>query len=365
MRRIGTVSSAMGLIFLGICMMVNISNAELAKQLIMYWPVIIVLLGIEFLMQFKRKTDDEKIKFNYILIPIVLVFLGVSVYTKVVNKVEGVFEFANKSIEAKDIHQEVNLDKIKDIVQSVDGDKLKGIVEDMDVDKFIDDIDVDNLNFNFENKKTRKVEISKNIIAYGNKIKFETDNADIKILRSQNKDIKIEGEVYIKERSKIDKYEIKEKKINAGYDIKINEDYVEKVKINIYIPDDYNVSINVINVYVKTEGSDIKSNIYVSGDNGIVSLQGDIEKSNIELTNGKVEIKNKLAKDINVNIDNGKVNINTEDKNLNIKAKVENGLCKVNDEKKVNSDITKTIGTGIGKIDVDINCGMVNIESQE
>jgi hypothetical protein len=324
MRKVGTITSSVGLIFLGIWMIINMNSPELGKQVFMWWPGIFILLGVEILMHVTKRQEGERTQFNYFTILIIFMYLGTSVFVNLSGKVGNIIDTIGSGIE-------FNSGNFK----------------------------IESLNH------TKKISVSKTLPISGNRLVFKASNADIKICRSEDQNIKIEGSVYVKESSSVNEYKVVEQKTIEGYEVNIKEDYIKQVQIYIYVPDKYDLKIGSDNCQVKTSGSDIKSNIDIEASNANISLEGDIEKSNINVSNANIYLRNKLCKDINMDASNGKITIYTEDKNLSVEADVNSGVCTVNGNKKINGGVSTKVGSGEGKAKVDLNNGVVIVDSQE
>jgi hypothetical protein len=324
MKKVGTITSSVGLIFLGIWMIINMNDPELAKQIFIWWPGIFILLGVEILIHVTKKHEGDRREFNYFTILIIFLFLGTNVFVNFSGRFENIIDGIGSGIEIND------------------GGFIVGPLND-----------------------TRKISASKNLSINGEKLTFKAANADIKICKSEDQNIKIEVDVYVKENSSLNEYKITEQKTMEGYEINIKESYIKQVKAYIYIPDGYDLKIDAANCQVKTIDSNIKSNIDIDASNANISLEGDIEKSNINVSNANVYFRNKRCVDVNIDASNGKVTIYTEDKNLNVEADINSGVCTVNGDKKINGGISTKIGNGEGKLKVDINNGIVSVDSQE
>ncbi len=324
MRKIGTITSSVGLIFLGIWMIINMNNPELGKQIFIWWPGIFILLGVEILIQVTRRQEGNRTEFNYFTILIILLYLGINIFINLSGKFGSIIDGIGSGIEFSD------------------GSFQIGTLND-----------------------SKKVSTSKTLSINGNRLVFKASNADIKICKSEDQNIKIEADVYMKENSSVNDYKISEQKTMEGYEVNIKESYIKQVKAYIYIPDGYDLKIDSANCQVKTIDSNIKSNIDIDASNANISLEGDIEKSNINVSNANIYFRNKLCKDINIDASNGKITIYTEDKNLNVEADVNSGVCTVNGDKKINGGISTKVGTGEGKVKVDVNNGVVSVDSQE
>jgi hypothetical protein len=324
MRKIGTITSSVGLIFLGIWMIINMNNPELGKQIFMWWPGIFIILGVEILIQVTARQEGARTQFNNLTILIIFIYLGVNIFINMSGKFGTI------------------IDRIGFGIEFNDGNFKIGSLND-----------------------TKKISISKILPISGSRLIFKASNADIKICKSEDRNIKIEADVYVTKSSPVNDYKIVEQKTMEGYEVNIKENYIKQVQVYIYIPNGYDLKVDSSNCQVKTIGSNIKSNIDIDASNANISLEGDIEKSNINVSNANIYFRNKLCTDINMDASNGKITICTEDKNISVEADVNSGICTVNGNKKINGGISRKVGSGEGKVKVDINNGVVIVDSQE
>ena len=324
MRKIGTITSSVGLIFLGIWMIINMNNPELGKQIFLWWPGIFIILGVEILIQVTTRQEGARSEFNYFTILIIVLYLGVNIFINMSGKFGNIIDTIGSGIE-------INNGSFK----------------------------IGSLN------NTKKISTSKILPINGGKLIFKASNADIKIGKSEDQNIKIEADIYVSQSSSVNDYKIDEQKNMEGYEINIKENYIKHVQVCIYIPEGYDLKIDSDNCQVKTIGSNVKSNIDIDASNANISLEGDIEKSNINVSNANIYFRNQLSKDINMDASNGKITIYTEDKNISVEADVNSGVCTVNGNKKINGGIATKVGSGEGKVKVDINNGVVIVDSQE
>jgi len=324
MRKIGTITSSVGLIFLGIWMIINMNNPELGKQIFIWWPGIFILLGVEILIQVTARKEGARVEFNYFTILIIFLYLGVNTFINMSGKFGNIIDSIGSGIE-------INNGSFK----------------------------IGALN------NTKKISASKTLSINGNRIVFKASNADIQIGKSEDQNIKIEADIYVTKSSPVNEYTLAEQKTMEGYEVSINESYIKQVQVYIFIPDGYDLKIDSDNCQVKTIGSNIKSNIDIDASNANISLEGDIEKSTIDVSNANIYFRNKLSKDINIDASNGKITVYTEDKNISVEADVNSGVCTVNGNKKINGGISTEIGSGEGSVKVGINNGVVIVDSQE
>lgn len=356
MKRVGTMTSALGFIFLGVWLLLRNVNLSLAEQFIKWWPILIILFGLEIIFLFNNRKKGEKIGFNFLIIPLIIVFTFTNLYVNILKPI---------------------------------GKKFNILENDFNISKNM---------FDLGNGKNIKVD--KTLDKIGNKMEFITNNSDLKIRKSTDDKIKLDIYVHVKNGSNINNYDIKEQKVSDGYKININESYVKGVSGVIYIPDGYNIKFQNDNMKLNTEdellnsefyisgdngtfnfkglkslkmdidnfninGSDIKSSV-INGNNGSVAIKGDkVEESIIKMDNGKVDIENKLCKNINVLLKRGTVNVKTIDPNIQANLNVNNGKVNLNGGGRVNSSIVTTLGNGTGKVDIKVDTGTINVSTSQ
>ncbi|WP_057976037.1 LiaI-LiaF-like domain-containing protein [Caloramator mitchellensis] len=348
MRRIGTISSAIGFIFLGIWMMLEKTNPQVANSVFKFWPVLFIILGAEVIAINSRKID-EKIGFNPLIIFVILIYLFVNGFQFVTNNFfAGKFDFNpfELNIESSRYKQigfnqtyklntkhlilhsnnlAINVKKSSDNNLSLDGrayfDKntfyheFKPTIE--------ENSGVTNIYFN--NKDIRRIELQIEI----------PENIDFDII-SDN--LKLEGDTQVNE------YKLE---IDNG---KINLKNANKLNINCN-----NIDMDVVNI--KT--------INIDGDNGNINIKGRTEVLNIDIDNAKLNINNYDLKNFKINLDSGVVNLITNEKNVDADLTINSGVCKLNNENRVNSGIKKVLGTGANKLKIEVNNGVINFKNVE
>jgi hypothetical protein len=146
MKRIGTLTSAAGLIFLGVWMIISRNNAELGDQIFNWWPALIILLGVEILVIFSVRKEDQRVGMNYFLIPVIILFLLVNIYHGVVSGIK--------------LHLGNNI-SLGDLIKYADS------------------------NINDWESRYKKIETSKTIEKYGTGIIFSSENANVNIKKPQ------------------------------------------------------------------------------------------------------------------------------------------------------------------------------------
>jgi hypothetical protein len=358
LRRVGTMSTAVGFIFLGIWILINQRDAAQGSMLFKWWPVIIVILGMEILSKSNRHEENSKRGFNPLIIFVIAAFLFINIF--LVAKLEfrsGFIWFRNTT----------NFNSVVDILNRVDGNSYKEITT------------------------------SKTLDADVNKLSIEASNAVIKIYKSEEENIRLDTKVFFDKNREDTSYDIKEQKESDGYSVAFNESYIRKIEVDLYVPDGLqlifkvnnlqitsnaelasslididtnNVSVDVASLETiklkmnngKLDFTDVK-NIVVRSNNGFITTKGDCENINIDLSNGIVNIDNKLSKYVAVEIQSGTINMKTTDNNISVKLDIDYGTCNLNSSRKINSGLSRSFGSGEGKVELKVNHGVINFSN--
>lgn len=352
MRKIGTISASIGLIFLGIWMLIYRENAGLGDIVIRFWPVLIILLGIEVLLFSRKREDGSRPSFNFLIIPILIVFLFINIFQGIGTEISKGFHFNNSF-------------------------NFSGI---------------------FDDARYKLTKSTKVLPSYGSDFTFQANNEDIVINKSSDKNITIEADVYT-DRSNPASYNINEDKGENGYSININEDYVKKVKVTLTIPDGLNLNIKGDNVNINSSDDMAETKLILTGNNGNVNLskmasikadfdngsfdlndiisidvksnngkadvKGNAENINLAFDNGKINVNNNLCKDVNIKCGNGVIDLTTGDKDINVDAQLGTGTCSVNNIRNINKGISTSYGKGQDNVRIKLDSGVVNVKSQE
>ncbi|WP_373899328.1 LiaI-LiaF-like domain-containing protein [Haloimpatiens sp. FM7315] len=329
MKRIGTVTTAVSLIFYGAWCIFKNFNYDLAMEIFKFWPLIFIFLGIEFL-HFSRKNyeEDRRPKINYFIILVVIIFLNTSLYYNVKNRTISFFGS----------ELGINNDNYKNFFKN---GKIIGFLP----------------------NKYKKLDSKMSLDSYGKELYMDFSNGKINIENSSDNKITLDLKIYVEKENNINSYNIKSKKEEKGYKIDLKDSEVHGVEGTIYVPEGYYVKLNGGNMDVSSEN--FSGDVDIDGANCSIDLKGDIQRSNIDISNGKVKIKNELCKDIKIDTSNASVYIDTKDSNLKVEADISNGVCKLNGEKRINSGISKTLGNGEGNIEIDVSNGVVDLNCGE
>jgi hypothetical protein len=358
MRKVGTLSSALGFIFLGTLMIIKNTNEGLATEMLKWWPLLIIILGCEIIFGFDKSKQQERVKINGLVIPVIGVFLLVSAFHNVNIKVENGIQWLKKP------------------------QNLGSLIAQLD---------------NLEDSNYKVLKTSRILNNVGSDFIFETNNGEVTIKNSTDGKITLNASVYVGKGSKLDKYDIKEENQTAGYKVEINDEDVRKVKIEIYLPsnlnfifkgnnskivseDDRNVanfdietnngSIEVNNAqFVKIKTSNAKIDIKnvemvdINSSNASIDLEGKVPNIDVVTNNSVIDVDNEVCESISIKANSGSVKFNTDDNNVEVNLVLDRGTSKINDERRVNGGISKVFGQGKGKVEIEMNNGIINFQN--
>jgi hypothetical protein len=358
MKRVGTITAAAGLIFLGVWMIALRANPQLGDLIFNWWPALIVVLGVEVLLYGSLKHEERRTRFNFLVIPIIIIFIAISMFQGIVRRLSD-FKFDG-------------IGNLNDFIQWGE-DLNKG--------------------------RYREISVSKKLESSPRTIVFTSNNTSLDIRKSSDGKLGIEGIVHVDKSWSGEGYEIKEQNSGDITNISLTEGHVRMVKLTLYVADGMNLTVNGANLKftmdneLKLSKIDIKGNnssitasnaediiiksnndkidlrniknINIDSNNPSISIEGNAERVKINGDNGKVDLKNLLCRDIYIEMNNGKIDFVTKDKNLNLDIKLDSGYYEVNGEKKINSDLSRKFGTGEGIVRIEIDNGVVNFSNQE
>ncbi len=352
MKKIGTVSLALGLIYYGIWLIMKNTNPVIANKIFKWWPIIFIMLGIEILVHFRISTESIKHNFNIGIIFIILIFFFTNVYY-------DTYDFLDKGFS-----------------------------------DFSDNI----FNINFDGNM-KSIESNKVINTTNKKIRFETKNGNINIKKSTDNNVRLELTIKVDADSGLKKYDINAAN-QDGFDlINIDENYVKGVEGTIFIPDGFDLNLIINNskisdydnlpnstmeiqsqnakleiqslasVNLDTDNADVNikdvSNIKIKGNNIKNNIDGNSANIDIDMKNGAVDINNYNFKRIKINGDNAVVKLNTKEENIKALLSCKMGNIKFNDEQAKNGELNKNTGDGSNSADISIKLGSIKISSQE
>lgn len=312
MKRIGTITSSIGFIFIGLVLGIKTINPSLASTLSKLWFLIFIILGVEVIILSKKYDNPKFSKLSIFVIILMIILRG---YFFVINMVGD------------------NLNNLHNVVNDIGSKNLN--VYDSGI-SFNDEILLDSV---------------------GNKIKIESFNGNIEVIRSQDNKIKLQSNIILKKGIEKNKYKLNYEKSSEGYEFKFDDNIIRKADIIIYIPDKYLMELDLINGDIKCESEDLKADYDIDLVNGYINLIGDINKAKISSSNSNIDIRNKEFKELKINNINGDVNINTNTKNLDLSLKSVTGKCNFKNENE--KSINKKLGNGESKVQVEVCNGDV------
>lgn len=319
-KKVGTISSALGLIFLGIWMIISKNNSVLSQKLFSWWYVIFILLGIEMIFFYGISKSTEKRGFNFLFVFVVLIFITIDIF-------KGAFlKYPNIS----SVNFQNNL-------ESVD---------------YWDDHKYKSSDFTRECNTTKEICVN-------------TDNSYIVIKRSDINKIKITGKIYYNAKDKAGNYDVRIKNDNDISSIDINDSEIEGIKAEIYVPDGCKLKFKCDNIKLECSEKNLKADYDIEADNGVVTIDNDAQNIYTNIDNGLVKVNNKLSKNVDITLDNGMVTFNTENKNLSLDINTDKGLCKCNDLTMVNYGIKKEFGVGSDRLKIYVDNGTITAKVAE
>lgn len=352
MRRIGTLSTSIGLIFYGIILLLMQTNKELGMNLLKFWPVIFIILGIEILLhaQFHRE-DGKRAGFNGFIILVIILFICTNAFYGVKGKfIDNDFHF------------------------------------------------FDMMRFNNSINNSRQVNVTKAFEIKGNKLIVNLDSGDVILKKSSDKMAKFDGKVYINPHSNIKEYNLNIANENESTKVDFNDNDVNLVKGTLFIPegcsvdlegDDLNIenndNLSNTNLYIKSDS--LKANISklnsvkcendsglmeiedtkavtINSDSAKIDLQGEVENIDVNADSSMITVKNRICKNVNIQNSSGAVSLKTQDNNLKINAKTDSGVINLNGEKKIDGSMNQVLGNGTGMVNINTDSGVININTR-
>lgn len=355
MRSIGTISSAIGFIFLGIWMIIKKMDSNLGMTMLKFWPLLFVILGLEFIF-FSLRKREERMSLNPLIVLVILIYIAVNgFYSYSLN-------FSSKI---------VNFDSFQ----------LKPF----------NSLDSKAINFN---SSLERVE---------NNVLIKADNLKVNIIETNEKKIKVEGKVYFPKGSFYNKFEPTLESSEGWTKIEFFNNEIKGVELNVYVPkivnlevvsnnlkfsssanitkvkiDSQNADVNISNAKilslngqnVNLNAKDISNTVEVWGVNGNANINGELKNLKLDMVNGKIDVKDdykneNVVKNFHVSLNSGVVNFSTKEKDVDVELNLDNGVCKLNGDTRVNSGIKKVIGSGKNKMIIRLNSGVINFKCME
>lgn len=323
MKKIGTISTAVGFIFLGTWMIIRRINPAYGNEIFKWWYLIFILFGVELLVNYFKSKSNTEIKsgFNYLFILVVAILLSINVFQVVRSDMKNVFNNTGRRIVDK---------KFNRMFENFNGD-------------------YDILNVN------------KTINVNSNKLYIKGNNSDFQIKKSPDNVIRISGKVYVEKGTK--SYDPKYENDNGENIIDFNENFVKGERCIIYLPDNMNLKLDAGNIRFNSFG-DSSINYDIKSDNGTVDIKNSKISGDININNGIININSKDVKNLNANLDNGTVYLKTSNKNADFNLQLERGICSLNNTSKTNCGIEEKHGTGEDKINIKVSNGTIGVKSK-
>lgn len=384
MKRIGTITAAVGLIFMGVWMILLRTDAQLGNRIFNWWTALIVILGMEVLFFGGRSDRERRPGFNFLVVPIILIFICVSMFQGITRRILD-FNF-------------------RELI---------------------------NIGEEFNSNLYKETGVSQTLNTSSKAVRFNSNNISLNLKKSSDNKIRVEGSVYVDKSYDGDSYKINEKTSGDTAIISFDENFVRSVKITAYVPEGFSVelignnlkfnmestlnlssiridgdnstidafnatSISISSDNAKIDIRNIKSividshnpsidindadklkikgnnssirlkdvrEVEIDSDNPSITVDGNTEILSVKGNNGRVNVDNTLCRDIYIEMDNGSVDFETKDKNLTLDIEIDKGYYNINGEKKMNSNLSRKLGTGEGKIRVKMNNGAFNFSN--
>lgn len=354
MRRIGTVTIAVSLMYFGIMLLVRQYDTNLGNSVFRFWPAIIILLGLEILYYINKYGKEEKLRFNFFIILIVILFMSV----------DGIFTLGNF---IKSNKGNWNFNGIKFSGINFGNHKT---------------IDVNNLEF----KKEKQL-----IIIEGN-------NANLKLKKSPDDKIRLQGKVQVGENNS-DNLDLKAEIEGETQVLDFIGGDIQSFEGTLYIPENMGIEINVNNMTLENEDEFKTSDIKVDSNNGTyslngfksvsidnnngtidiknsntvkvktnnakISLDGDVENIEVKSNLSAVNVDNNICKNVNIESDAGTIKLKTKEKNFKLNAKSDVGVINVDGNKETMGKFSTTFGSGEGNVNLNSGAGTIRVTFKE
>lgn len=352
MKKVGTISSSFGLIFLGLWLIIKENNQHLALSLLNWWPILLVILGMEIILYFSKNKDVQRVNINLLIVPVIIIFIFTSVYYSYKPKINLGFNWT---------FNDKNLDNVVDIFSNINEDNFKVI-------------------------KIKKV-VDSNV----SMLVFNSKNSDITIKNSDDDKIDLEGTVYTKKSYDKDQYDVKIEKNLDNVNLDITDSYVEKIKVTLSIPKQMNIKLKGDNVRLLSDKELVKADLEVNNldadvsnvtnlnmqmnngkvtikncrsneiksNNGMFNIDGDCENLDLKMNNGIVNINDKICKNVNIEMNSGTVKCTSDESDENVKLELDRGTCTLNKDTRINSGIEKSIADAKGNVKIKVSNGLI------
>lgn len=322
MRKIGTISSALSLIFLGLWLFIRQTDPSLAQDFYSWWPVILIILGIEVIALTASSPVGTRPRFNFLIILFIFIFMLFNLFY--------------------------------------------GFEAVMNEGGFFKRFSPDNYNYSL-NHDLGSIGYDESFAVLNNSLTLKVNNASLKLIDSSDTDFKVKGKIFFQKRRMSMNYTPETKNTPDNKDGSFIIDFTGEPKaqeLTIFLPKDCKLTIIGDNVQVLGADGVLMEAIDIQAANGNVDIRGTMPFMNIALENGRVNVKNQQCKNVVINLKNGLVVMNTEDKNLTALVKVYLGTAELNGDTAVSSSLVSSLGTAKGKVSINVNSGVAKFFSE-
>lgn len=346
MKKIGTITISIALIFFGIVLLIRQFDAELGYMVFKFWPVMFILLGGEILFYLKRYGKEEKIRFNFLVILVVILYLiseGVFVFSDYAQKNKFSFNMADWKIFSDTTMVEKRFEYSKEKNTLV----FKGSNVNLEIKRTNEDKVV------LDSKLSVRTEDKDKNIDIQQKIE-----GDKQVLDFNNDSIRgIEGTLYIPDNLAVS-LDVQNGKIEGDDDFRNNDFQVDSQNASFDLKGFRSVDMAGNNGSVDIDDC---NTVKIKTDNGKVNLNGNIENIDVKTSNGAVYIDNEVCKNVKVSTDNGVIKLNTRNNNFKLTASTDTGVVSVNGDNKSGKRVNETYGSGEGSVDLKTNVGAIKV----
>lgn len=355
MKSIGTVSSAIGFIFLGVWMIIKRMDPNLGMTILKFWPILFVVLGLELIL-FSIRKHEERMSLNPLIVFVILIYIAVNgFYSFSLN-------FSSKVVNFNSFQQKL-----------------------------------------FNSFDSKAIDFESSLDSVENNVLIKADNLKVNIVESEEKKIKIEGKVYFPKNSFYNKYEPTLESSEGWTRIEFFNNELKGVDLTVYVPkivnlevvsnnmkfsssaditkvkiDARNADVNISKARILSlngqninlNAKDISNTVEVWGVNGNANINGELKNLKLDILNGKISVKDdykreNVVKNFDVSLNSGVVNLSTKERDVNVELSLDNGICRLNGETRTNSGTKRILGSGKNKMSIKLNSGVINFKSME
>lgn len=283
--RVGTFSMGMLLIFMGVLLLIGrIKNVSSINIILNWWPIIIIILGIEILVHvYFSREDQPRVKYDvfsiFFIIFILIASLGIYGGRLIIENVPGV----------------------KDL--SVFGYYRNDSV--------------------FNKKVTIKPEGEKKLILRNSK-------GNVEVRSSSSGSLEVEAEIRIRnndetyaqtiadsmmEVTKNGVINISTKAVGSSYNDKLQD-----IRVNYIVSVPQGMEISIENLNGRVQVSDVSANVDLRNNNGEIIVSNIVGSAEITSTNGRVEVTDLKGK-VKIRNTNGDIQVDNIDGDVDVTNK--------------------------------------------